>query len=424
MRVLVLGAGGFVGRHIVARLVAQGRDVIVCGRRPDHLIRRFPTATAMKVDLTDARAQHVSFWEPKLEGVDAIVNAAGVLTATSEAEAWAVHLLGPRALSDAAGDRPFVHISAPGIEADTVYARTKRAMEDALIRSLGTYTILRPSLVYGSTSDGGLSAIRAVAALPGFVPTILPEDPEAAPIHVGDLAAVAVRAIDEPRLHNHVLELGGPDRMTLSEVTQGLRGWLGLAHAPVVRPPFWVIRAIAYAGDALGFSSMNTVALGQFQTRIDADLAERLTDIGFRPRRFSDALALEPSGPQDLWHAKLYFWRPALRLILATMWAATAVMAGASTVFASILEPLVGSGFWAQALSLGYAAVSAVFSALLFRGRRAPFLAAAQLLWVVLFLVALTAAAPSLWFDPFGVLTKSLLIVPLILLHGAIDRTR
>ncbi|HHN74047.1 MAG TPA: NAD-dependent epimerase/dehydratase family protein, partial [Acidobacteria bacterium] len=73
MRVLVTGAGGFVGRALVARLIASGKRVTALSRRPEALRALIPDASAVRA------------WQPlegpppgeAFEGVDAVVHLAG-----------------------------------------------------------------------------------------------------------------------------------------------------------------------------------------------------------------------------------------------------------------------------------------------------------------------------------------------------------
>lgn len=425
MRVLVLGASGFIGRHVMARLLTNGHDVIACGRRPALLARRFPGAETLSVDLTDAAAQQPSFWEGKLAGVDAIINASGVLRARSEAEALAVHLLGPRALADAAGSRPFVHISAVGIEADTFYASTKRAMEKALMESDGVWSILRPSLVYGPTCNGASATIRGLATLPLFVPTIGADEPETTPIHVDDLAAVVERAAEEPRLQRQIIEVGGPERMLLSTFAQKLRGWMGMPRGRVIRAPGWAVGLAARLGDALRLPSLNSTALRQVETRIAAAPSRPLSDVGFRPRSLNQALTAEPAGGQDLLHAQLFFWRAAVRGVLAVFWigaAALALIAALDLGAARASDPSDPS-LWPVCGALLAAAVAVAVAFALLRGWRTLWGSALQIAMVIA--LALGAASYSEAAGVVPALLAALASLPalcLVITHAVIDR--
>lgn len=87
MRILVLGAGGFVGRHIVSELLDSGHVPAGAVPRPVDFASAFPGVAALPCDL--ARDISAADWLARLEGIDVVVNAAGVL---SGAEMDAVHV--------------------------------------------------------------------------------------------------------------------------------------------------------------------------------------------------------------------------------------------------------------------------------------------------------------------------------------------
>ena len=93
MRVLVLGANGFVGSAIVGALIQAGIEVRAFVRDPDKVTRRFPQIEAIRVDLRDAAVRVPAYWHPALDQVDAVINAAGVLQPRREDDAWAIHCL-------------------------------------------------------------------------------------------------------------------------------------------------------------------------------------------------------------------------------------------------------------------------------------------------------------------------------------------
>lgn len=163
MRILLLGAGGFIGRHILSDLLAVGHEVVGVARSTASLAHTFPDARFVQLNL--AQAIHVDDWAPHVLDVDVIVNAAGLLRGR---DLEAVHVTMPRALYEAstdAGVRRAVLISAISARVDiaTDYSQTKLAGEAALSSSTLDWTILRPSLVYGDGSYGGTSLMVVTA---------------------------------------------------------------------------------------------------------------------------------------------------------------------------------------------------------------------------------------------------------------------
>lgn len=73
MKILVPGATGSVGGHVVEQALARGHEVIAIARNPENLTLEHPNLTKEPVDILDARAV-----EPLLAGVDAVVSTVGI----------------------------------------------------------------------------------------------------------------------------------------------------------------------------------------------------------------------------------------------------------------------------------------------------------------------------------------------------------
>jgi uncharacterized protein YbjT (DUF2867 family) len=251
VRVLVLGAGGFIGGRVCAGLLARGHDVVPCGRDAAALRRRFPGRLAMAADLARDGARD---WLPRLAGLDAVVQAAGALGGP---DLEAVHARGPAALFDAcaaAGVAHLVQVSALGAGpgAPSRFHRTKRAADDHLLRlraaaettggggGRGGWCVLRPSLVVGR---GGRSTalFTALAALPR-PPRLGPGTWRVQPLHVEDLARAVAGLLEAPAPVPPLLDLVGPQPMTTDELTRALRAWLGLPEAPFLPIPEALLR--------------------------------------------------------------------------------------------------------------------------------------------------------------------------------------
>jgi uncharacterized protein YbjT (DUF2867 family) len=139
MRILLLGATGFLGRHICAHLLEQKYEVVAGVRDVQSARRRFPGLETIQLDLNHMLS--AADWLPHLRGLDAVVNCAGILQSSPGQSASAIHAKAPIALFDAclaARVRRVIQISAVSADAaaGTEYAVTKQSADDHL-RALG-----------------------------------------------------------------------------------------------------------------------------------------------------------------------------------------------------------------------------------------------------------------------------------------------
>ncbi len=418
-RVLVLGADGFIGRHIAFALRARGWQVLASARRTGRL--EAMGFEVLAADLTRPETHDPAFWAPYLEGRD-LVNAAGLLTGSARAFE-AVHVLAPRAAYAALGaGRRGVLISAVGIDtAPTPFARWRRAGERV---APGHVTILRPGLVLGDTSYGGSSLLRALAALPFRTPVIGDGNQPFDPLHAADLALLAEACLADPPGHGP-FEAGGPERVSQREMLTALRGWLGLAPVPVLRLPLRLARWLGRLGDALRIGPVSATAVAQLEAGVAADGRALSEKTGLRPRPFRAFLAARPAGTQDLWHARLYLMRPLLRLVLALLWLASGLLG--LWLAPETFLPLIPAGLPEPALvalaRLGGLADLAIAAALL-RGWRPRLMAGVQAGMVATYTLAFSLLAPALWLLPLGGLLKNLPLLALIAVAAILEDER
>ncbi len=400
MRVLLLGADGFIGRHIACHLRAEGHQVLAQARRTRALAAMgFQT---LKADLTDPATHDPAFWRPHLDQSH-LINAAGILTGT-EATFRAVHHDAPKAaLAALPQTNRALLISPIGLTADTPFAHWRRRTE-ALFEG---HTILRPGLVLADTSYGGSSVLRALAALPFRTPVIGDGQQRFNPVHAADLAAIALTALTEaPR----TVEVGGTETLTLADLTRQTRRWLGLEPQPLLPQPLPLARTLGHLGDALKLGPISATAIAQLQTGVTATPHPMA-------RPYSAFAQSRPAGTQDLWHARLYLVKPLIRLTLAALWLVSAALGLLlpAEAFPEAPYPYLARLGGLIDLALGLALV---------RNWRPRLTALLQLAMVATYTVGLTLIAPDLWTDPYGGLLKNLPVLALLLTHLALLEER
>ncbi|WP_333816374.1 SDR family oxidoreductase [Tabrizicola sp.] len=412
-RVLILGADGFIGRHLAFGLRAKAWAVTAQARNPRRL-EAMGFAT-LRAELTDPASHSPAFWTPHLTEGAALINAAGVLTGP-EAAFRAVHHDAPRAALQALHG-PALLISAVGTGADTPFARWRRETE-ALFAS---HCILRPGLVLGDTSYGGSSLLRALAAMPLRLPVVGDGQQPFNPIHAADLAEVVAECLDTGL--RGTWDIGGPEVVTQSDLLSSYRRWLGLAEVPRLHLPTKVAMTLGHLGDALRIGPVSATAVAQLQAGVLADPAPLLARLKARPRAVSTFLNARPAGTQDLWQARLYLLKPLIRLTLAALWLASALL-GLTTPATSFVPGLPLPEPLAVLLARGFGLLDLILGLALLRNWRPRPVALTQIALVLAYTAGLTVLAPALWLDPYGGLLKNLPILALLLTHLALVEER
>lgn len=420
-KVLILGADGFIGRHIAYALRREGWQVVASARRTQRL-KQMGFAT-LKADLNTPACHDPAFWQPHLHDVDFVVNAAGLLRA-SDTQFRNVHVKAPAALYKAMqiGARGLL-LSAVGIvQSSTDFARFRRDGEQ--VARDHNITILRAGLVLADTSYGGSSLARSLAAMPFCIPLVGSGRQMFNPIHADDLALVIRDCLLlPPGIGPH--DIGGPEQISQQDMLLALRRWLGLPKPRFLCVPIGVARIMGRIGDALRLGPISSDAVAMLDVGVVADAAPLLAKIPTKPRGFSAFHANHPAGTQDLWHARLYLLRPLLRLVLAAMWVASGLLGLGlpADQFLPLIDSALPDALLITLARLGGVADIAIGIALLRAFHLRP-LAWIQAAMIAGYTVAFTVLSADLWLLPLGGLLKNIPLLVLIILHAILEDER
>jgi len=419
MRVLLTGATGFIGSAIAARLQACDHEVIGVTHRTGSASRRVPVARWVELDM--ARATRPNAWSCPLEGVEAVVNCAGVLQDGGGDSTATVHRDGPAALfaaCEAAGVRRVIQISALSAKPDaaTAFLRSKgEGDRDLMARDLD-WVVLRPSVVVGRSAYGGSALFRALAALP-----VLPQVVDAGPlqiVQVDDLAETVAVLLGPGAPGRLALDVAGPEPLPFEDVIAAYRRWLGFPPARRL-PMRWLGPLLFRLGDFAGMLGwrppIRTTVRRELAGGSVADPAAWTALTGVRPRSLAAALAAEPASVQERWFANLYLLKAVTFGVLAVFWILTGLITlGPANAAGVGMLQAAGAGGLAGPIAIG-GGLADIAIGLGIACRRTARLA----LWAAFalsgaYLVAGTLLAPELWVEPLGALTK---IAPIMLLN-------
>ncbi len=244
-RVLVTGASGYLGRHVVTRLVAAGHPVRALVRPLSHVDELERLGVEIRFgDLRDGPAV-----SDAVAGVEIVVHLGAALRGTAE-YMRASTVSGTANVAAAAernGVRRVVYVSSLAVydytrltrakavtaEADLEQrpearggaSAAKREAEDvalgALSRARPEWTILRPSLIFGGGRD--LTATVGVRVSGRIIHLGRPRS-RLRLVHVADVAEAVLLAATRPEAAGRVYNVSHPDTLTAREFWRIVRG--------------------------------------------------------------------------------------------------------------------------------------------------------------------------------------------------------
>jgi uncharacterized protein YbjT (DUF2867 family) len=252
MKAFLTGATGFVGRHMLERLLAEGHAVRAAVRGLPGQNSRLVAHTQHLGRKDDFQWVHGDIVEGTrldegMQGCDAVIHLVGIIVEKGTNTFERVHHLGTRNVVEAAkraGIKRFVQMSALGVRANGVapYQTTKWKGEEEVRQSGITFCILRPSLIFGE-GDGFVTQMMAtMRSAPLLRPVPGDGTPKFRPIAVEDVTTCFERALTYEAATNQTVELGGADELTLNEVLEEIARCAGV-RKPAVHIPMPVMMA-------------------------------------------------------------------------------------------------------------------------------------------------------------------------------------
>jgi uncharacterized protein YbjT (DUF2867 family) len=425
MKVLVVGATGFIGARVAQALIDSGHEVHYAGRVPSARLRN--GCGFIPLDYSHPLPLHLL--SERLSGFEVVINAVGILRERGTQTFSALHDAGPRALFTAcslAGVRRVVQVSALGASAEAMarYHTSKHAADLHLRQLPLDWAIVQPSLVYG----GGGSSARLFDLLATLPLTPLPAGghQRVQPVHVADLVAAVLRLVASPAQLRCTLEVVGPEPLTLRDFLAQLRSSLGLPPTRAVPVPRIVMRAVARAGDHLPSALLDSDTWGMLERGNTGD-ANALTALLEHPPRSVEQFIPAAEVHIRAQDAQLSWLLPLLRWGVGLMWIIAAVVSAGLYPVSRSLALLADIGVpapLAHPMLMGAVALDLALGITTLLPRRPRWLWSAQLALVMAYTLIITVTLPHLWLEPFGPVAKNIPILAMLLLLRQLEPRR
>ena len=237
MLVLVTGATGFLGRHVVPALQERHHQVRCLVHTPGRE-RVFPPRT---VDIQYGNVLNPDALAAAFNGVDAVVHLVGTIRRRNKNTYDQVNRQGMANVVAAAKEarvKHLVFISVIGATSTRSYPYlySKWQCEQEVAKSCLSYTIIQSSIIFGA----GDEFLNTIAAMVKAFPVLTVAGSgrnRIQPIAVEDLARCIATAVDREELRGKTIELGGPQQLSYNEILAIVARTMGkrrlMLHLPV-----------------------------------------------------------------------------------------------------------------------------------------------------------------------------------------------
>ncbi len=282
MRVLVTGATGFTGSFAVPRLLSAGFTVRCFVRDPWKCTKYAKDSVEIILgDLDDSASL-----EQSLRGCDALVNIASL------GFGHAPKIL--RAVQNA-GVRRAVFISTTAIftNLDASSKSVRLAAERDVIGSGLSYTILRPTMIYGSSRDRNICRLIHFLQRSPVVPVFGSGEFLLQPVYVGDLVEAIVGVLLMPESQGKCYNISGLAPLTYNELIDTVCRRLGRKVRKLHLPAQIIVTSLEILERLTRRLPIKAEQVKRLNEHKAFEHSEAGRDFGYKPRSFADGVALE-----------------------------------------------------------------------------------------------------------------------------------
>ncbi len=290
MMILVTGATGYVGRHVVQALTKSGLEVRC-------LVRNLKECKLSGVELVQGDVADPVSLAVATTGVETVVHLVAIIREKKNLTYADINVNGTQNVVAAAqknGVKHFIQMSAlgAGLNPKYQYIYSKGLADISVINSGISYTILRPSIMFG---PGGVGFVDRLLQLLRMTPTVvaLPGNGTAKfqPISVKDVAACVLQIVTNPeRFKNQIIEIGGPEHLAFEEMLDVLMEVTEIRKAKLPIPMPMVRLAAGLMQVLMKDPPVIKAELAQLDIDNVTDLDAVKKHFGFAPTRFAEGI--------------------------------------------------------------------------------------------------------------------------------------
>jgi len=288
--IVVTGGSGFVGSHLLPRLVGAGYKVRCLVRLPGEAgVVVGMGATAVTGDVTDPASL-----KEALSGVESVVHLVAVLREGRGTTFNRVNVEGTANVVAAAREasvKRFIHIGAMGAGDMPRYAyfHSKWRGEEIVRASKLDFTIFKPGAMFGKGAGFIGKLANSLNMFPLLAPIAGSGRTRFQPLWVEDLATCILAALKGDKT-GQTCEIGGPEHLTYEQIMDVVRAVMGKKRLKIHVPMVLMRPVVALMEKILGNSPVTSVELRALEMDNIGALDSVESQFGFKPLALAKGL--------------------------------------------------------------------------------------------------------------------------------------
>ena len=308
--ILVTGATGFIGRHVVQRLMADGRRVRCL--LSEDMLPHVPWSDSPEIIVGNLLDEEMVF--KAVTGVHTIIHLRSAQWWGRPRDLERVELVGTRnliAAARAARVGRIITVSQLGASSSSAYTLMRiKGIAEELIRSSGlAYTIIRSGVVFGE-DDAFINHIAMMLRSSPFV-FLMPGRGEVVvhPLYIDDLVEAIVCSLEAIDTVDASVDIGGPEYITLEDLIRTVMRVSNSYRIILPVPPYVVRWLTAFYNRIFPRALITAQWLDILATNRTAPLGNTYNYFGVHPRRLEDTLLTYMPGKRYWWPMVRYTLR-------------------------------------------------------------------------------------------------------------------
>jgi len=283
--ILVFGASGQIGRHLIRKLTKNNYKVVAVTRnihQKGYILKT--QANPGYLEIVELTSFNIEKIKSLIEKCSICINLIGILFEKRKNFFKIIHSDFPDLLSKLSAKKnieKLIHLSSLGIEKslDSNYAISKLEGENKIKNNFDRAVVLKPSVVYSVDDNFTTNFMTLLNRLP-IMPIYYEGKTKFAPIHVTDLAQIILDVV-QGKTNEQTIECIGPEILSFKEIILKLLKAidkkkllipLPLAIAKMTARIFEIMPNPLITVDQLNLLKYDNISSGKYKTNFDLDL--------------------------------------------------------------------------------------------------------------------------------------------------------